>query len=161
MDKWGPPMKWAEQFFEEAKAKDLHCAVTTRVLGWPETMVVRGKKCFVKSITYNTSRNLYFDGVDSKKLEENGDFVLLCGGINNKLRDIFIIPWKVFFQTLKEGKPVNTYKPPKKEYYQYKFYIKDKNGKWIMTVQGGRKPEIDVSEFRYRSNEAIEQLKQP
>lgn len=152
-------MKWAEQFFEEAEAKGLHCAVTNRVHGWPETMVVRGKKCFIKSITYNTSRNLYFEGVDPKKLEEQGDFVLLCCGINNGLRDIFIIPWKVFFQTLREGKPVNTYKPPK-EYWQYKFYIKDKSRKWVMTVQGGRRPEIDVSVWQYHSNEAIERLKQ-
>jgi hypothetical protein len=151
-------MKWAEKFFEEAKAKGLHCAVISRVHGWPETMIVHGKTCFAKTITYNISRNLYFQGVDPKKLKERGDFVLLCGGINNKLRDIFVIPWKVFYQTLKEGKPANTYKPPK-EYWQYKFYIKDRNGKWIMTVQGGRRPEIDVSACRYYSNEAIEQLK--
>lgn len=152
-------MEWANKFFEEAKAKDLDCAVTNCVHGWPETMVARQRNFFVKSVTYNTSRNLYFQGVDPKKLEEKGDFVLVCGGINNKLRDIFIIPWRIFFQTLKEGKPLNTYKPPK-EYLQYKFYIKNKNGKWIMTVQGGRKPEIDVSECRYQSDEAIEQLKQ-
>jgi len=151
-------MKWADQFGKEAKEQGLICVVTNRVHGWPETMMVHGKKCFVKSITYNVSRNLYFEGVDTKKLDDKGDFVILCGGINTKLRDIFIIPWRVFFQTLKYGKPVNTYKPPK-EYWQYKFYIKDRNGKWIMTVQGGRRPEIDVSECRYHSNEAIEQLK--
>jgi hypothetical protein len=151
-------MKWADQFAKEANEQGLLCAVTNRVHGWPETIMVHGKKFFAKSITYNVSRNLYFEGVDTKKLDDEGDFVILCGGINNKLRDIFIIPWKVFFQNLKEGKPVNTYKPPK-EYLQYKFYIKTKNGKWIMAVQGGHRPEIDVSECRYHSNEAIEQLK--
>jgi hypothetical protein len=152
-------MKWADEFAKEANVQGLTCVVTNRVHGWPETMMVYGKKCFVKSITYNLSRNLYFEGVDTKKLDDKGDFVVLCGGINTRLRDIFIIPWRFFFQTLKEGKPVNTYKPPK-EYLQYKFYVKNKNGKWIMTVQGGRKPERDVSECRYDSNEAIEQLKQ-
>jgi len=152
-------MKWGDEFAKEANAQDLICVVTNRVHGWPETMMAHGRKCFVKSITYNVTRNMYFEGVDTKKSDDKGDFVILCGGINSKLRDIFLIPWKVFFQTLKEGKPVNTYKPPK-EYFQYKFYIKDRNGKWIMTVQGGRRPQIDVTECRYHTNEAIEQLKQ-
>ena len=150
-------MKWAEQFVEEAKAKGLHCAVTSQVHGWPETMVVHGRKCFVKSITFNTSRNLYFQGVDPKKLEEKGDYVVLCGGIRGELRDIFIIPWKDFFETLKHGKSVNTYKSPK-EYWQYKFKIKENSGKWVMMVQGGRAPELDVSQWRFVVNEAIEQL---
>ncbi|MFC1726743.1 hypothetical protein ACFL4T_14060 [candidate division KSB1 bacterium] len=73
-------MKWADQFCEAANAKDLDCAVTNRVNGWPETMVAHSKKCFAKSMTYNTSQDLYFQGVDPKKLEEKGDFALLCGG---------------------------------------------------------------------------------
>ena len=152
-------MKWADQFVEDAEANGLICAVTKRVHGWPETIVVHGKRCFVKSITFNASRNLYFQGVDPKKLEEKGDFVLLCGGIRRSLRDILIIPWKDFFQTVKQGESVNTYKPPK-EYWQYKFKVKDTNGKWVMTVQGGRNPELDVSKWRYQPTEAIEQLKQ-
>ncbi len=74
---------------------------------------------FVKTVTYNASRKEYFVGVDPKKLEDRGDFVLICGGINSTLRDIFIIPWAIFFKILEKGEPINTYKPPK-EYFQYK-----------------------------------------
>ena len=102
---------------EETKAKGLDCEVINRVNGWPETMVIDGHTCFAKSITYNEDRGLYFQGVDPKKLHEAGDFVLLCGGASGRLRDVFVIPWNIFFQTLKEGAPVNTYRPPK-EYRQ-------------------------------------------
>ncbi|MFH1071419.1 MAG: hypothetical protein V1794_17505 [Candidatus Glassbacteria bacterium] len=153
-------MKWADLFFEELRAKSVYCEVTKRMNGWPETMIILDKEFFVKSITYNTTRCLYFQGVDPKKLKDKGDFVLLCGGTKNtsELRDIFIIPWKDFFQTLKQGELVNTYRPPR-EYWQYKFKIKKNNGKWFMTVQGSSNPEKDVSNWRYNSNEAIEQLK--
>jgi len=91
--------------------------ITNRVHGWPETMVTKRNMYFVKSMTYNISQNLYFQGVDPKKLEEQGNYVLLCGGIKSELRDIFIIPWKDFFQTLKQGEAINTYKMPR-EYWQ-------------------------------------------
>jgi len=109
-------------------------------------------------MTYNVQRNLYFQGVDPKKLEGSGDLVLLCGGLNSELRDIFLIPWKYFFQALKEGEPVNTYKPPK-EYWQYKFKIEEQGEDWQMTVQGGRNPEIDISHWCYEPYSAIAYLK--
>jgi len=83
-------MKWADQFCEVAKAEGLNCIITNRVNGWPESIIISGKKCFVKSMTYNVQRNLYFQGVDPKKLEGSGDLVLLCGGLNSELRDIFL-----------------------------------------------------------------------
>ena len=152
-------MKWVDQFCEEAKKKGLDCVVTNRVNGWPETIVANGKKCFAKSMSYITSQGLYFQGVDPKKLEEKGDFVLLCGGLNEKLRDIFIIPWENFFELLKKGQPVNTYQPPR-EYWQYKFKVRKRDGKWQITVQGAMRPEIDVSRWRFDLNGAIEFLKQ-
>lgn len=148
-------MQWAEQLFREAKAEGIYCEIIKRSHGWPETMLLNRKTYFIKSMTYNPSRNLYFQGVDPKKLQEKGDYVLLCGGIGNKLKDIFMIPWEVFFHTLQKGEPINTYKPPK-EYWQYKFYVKDRSGKWVITVQGGIRPEVDVSKYRYHSIEAIE-----
>jgi len=66
--------------------------------------------------------------------------------------------WADFFRTLKRGKPVNTYKPPK-EYWQYKFYIQDNGSSWLMTVQGGDHPELDVTRWRYDVDEANSRLK--
>jgi len=71
---------------------------------------------------------------------------------------LFLIPWKYFFQALKEGEPVNTYKPPK-EYWQYKFKIEEQGEDWQMTVQGGRNPEIDISHWCYEPYSAIAYLK--
>ncbi len=159
-------VKWADRFFEEADAKGLQCKVVNRVNEWPETMVVRDKRYFVKSVKYNIDRKLYFQGVDTGKLSprnQKGDFVLICGGIENgieiSLRDIFIIPWKDFFQTLGQGAPVNTYKPPKKEYLQYKFRLTVNRGKWAMKVQGGSKPELDIDKWRFDPDAAIERLR--
>lgn len=151
-------MHWADDLFGKAKLRGILCSVTRRVNGWPETMVLKGNTYYVKSISYNANRNLYFQGVDPRKLTQQGDYVLLCGGFNNELADIFIIPWKIFFETLMQGEPTNTYKLPK-EYLQYKFYVRDRSGRWVMTVQGGKKPLIDVTKWRYASSEAIEQLK--
>ena len=151
-------MRLADVLCIKANTNGIPCSVTRRVNGWPETMVLNGKTYYVKSMTYNKGRNLYFQGVDPGKLSQKGDYVLLCGGFNGELVDIFIIPWKIFFGTLKQGESINTYKLPK-EYWQYKFYIKDRTGRWIMTVQGGTRPETDVTEWRYIPNVAIEQLK--
>ena len=148
-------MKWADQFHRAAQACDIECVIVNRVNGWPETMSVAGHICFTKSVTYNSSRSLYFQGVDPKKLKKRGDYVLLCGGFGKDFRDIFIIPWRLFFRTLARGEPVNTYKPPK-EYWQYKFQLKDDRSEWTMHVQGGERPQIDVSGFRYNLQSAIE-----
>ena len=151
-------MKWVDQFCKEAKDKGINCEVINRVNGWTETIITYGKRCFTKSITFNPSQELYFSGVDTKKLNEKGDFVLLCCGLGNKLCDIFLIPWEEFFQTLNEGEPVNTYKLPK-VYLQYKFKIKNNGKKWLMIVQGGRNPRVDISAWRFEIDEAFKYLK--
>lgn len=89
-------MRWADDLFAKAKVRGILCSVTRRVNGWPETMVLKGKTYYVKSMSYNAGRNLYFQGVDPGKLAQKEDYVLLCGGFNNELADIFIIPWEIF-----------------------------------------------------------------
>jgi len=143
----------------EANMRGIACCVTRRVNGWPETMILNGKTYYVKSMSYNADRKLYFQGVDPVKLAEKGDYVLLCGGSNDQLADIFIIPWEVFFETLKQGEPINTYKPPRRPYCQYKFHVRRRYGKWVMSVQGGTRPETDLSKWRYNLSATMEQLK--
>ena len=147
-------MKWADLVCDEASAAGLDCRVINRVHGWPETMVIEGQRCFSKSITYQRDRRLYFQGVDPKKLDEAGDAVLLCGGENGKLKDIFIIPWNTFFRTLAQGEAINTYQPPK-EYWQYKYRVKSVGSRWRIYVQGGQKPELDVTQWRFSVVDAI------
>ena len=108
--------KWVDQFCSQAKSRGLDCRDINRINGWPETVIIDDRKCFTKSVSYNGEWGLYFQGVDPKKVKEKGDFVVICGGAEGKLRDIFVIPWTDFFRTLKRGDPINTYKPPK-EYW--------------------------------------------
>ncbi len=145
---------WALEFCNFAESKGLECRIGKRVNGWVETVELSGKTFFTKSATYDPSRRQYFQGIDPPKVNENGSFVLFCGGKRGILTDIFIIPWKIFFQTLILGKPINTYRPPK-EYFQYKFYIRDRDGHWLMSVQGGRKPILDVTRWHYDVSEAV------
>lgn len=127
--------------------------------GWIETSIINGSTCFVKSSSYDNNRKQYFLGVDPKKIEEDGDLVLLCGGINRHLRDVFLIPWRPFFETLKSGKPINTYKPPR-EYWQYKFYLRDRSDKWIMLVQPTtQSSNLDITKWRYDVFDALGTLK--
>jgi hypothetical protein len=150
-------MKWSDLFCEKAIAKGINCRIVNRVNGWPETTIINGQRCFTKSITYNQQRGLYFQGVDPNKLQDTGDYVLLCGGVGDRLRDIFLIPWKDFFRALQEGTPINTYKPPR-QYWQYKFHLKDDNGNWKMFVQPRQAPPLDVTKWRYDVVQAIEYL---
>jgi len=83
--------------------------------------------------------------------------VLICGGHGDNLRDIFIIPWHEFFEMLSQGEPVNTYRYPK-EYWQYKFTIKQNNGSWCFSVQGFVGKSIDISNRRYSVEEAIKKF---
>ena len=145
---------WAKEFYDLAKSNGLNCKLVTLMNGWFETLLLEGKLCFTKSFTYNTSRRQYFQGVDPEKLDKNGDLVLLCGGITGSLRDIFIIPWDKFFATLRRGESINTYRPPK-EYFQYKFYIRDRDSRWVISVQGGDRPTLDVTGWRYNVDEAL------
>lgn len=151
--------KWVDIFCQKLNSAGGDCKVINRVNGWPETLSIRDKVIFSKSVTYQKERGLYFIGVDPQKLSDKGDYVLICGGFNNALRDIFIISWNIFFETLCRGKPINTYKFPK-EYWQYKVYIKNIGNKWMMSVQGGEKPECDLSEWQYNVIYATNVLKQ-
>lgn len=146
---------WAMEFYERARSMGINSKIERVVNGWVETIIFSEKKYFTKSATYNLSRKQYFQGVDPPKLSENGDFVLICGGVRNSLSDIFIIPWDMFFKTIKRGEPINTYKPPK-EYYQYKFYLRDRDNQWLMSVQGGSRHVLDVSSWYYDVSKALE-----
>ena len=64
--------------------------------------------------------------------------------------------WDIFFKTLREGEPFNTFKPPKKEYYQYKFHLRDRDNRWLLSIRGGNRPILDVSNWHYNVTEALE-----
>ena len=145
---------WAMEFYNLAESKGIKSRIERLVNGWIETISFSGKKYFTKSATYNLSRRQFFQGVDPLKLNESGDFVLICGGARNILSDIFIIPWGMFFKTLQKGEPINTYKPPK-EYFQYKFYLRDRDDRWLMSVQGGSRPVLDASDWHYDVSKAL------
>ena len=145
---------WAMEFYNLAESKGIKSGIERMVNGWIETISFSGKKYFTKSATYNLSRRQFFQGVDPAKLNENGDFVLICGGARNILSDIFIIPWGMFFKTLQKGESINTYQPPK-EYFQYKFYLRDRDDRWMMSVQGGSRPILDVSDRHYSVSKAL------
>lgn len=150
--------KWVDEFCNKAESKGINCRIIRRINGWIETLLIEDKLCYTKSITYSVSRNQYFQGIDPKKFQETGDIVLLCGGVNGEFRDIFIIPWSSFFKTIKAGEPINTYRPPR-EYYQYKFYVRDRDDRWILSVQGGQKPNLNISKWRYNLVDALEYFK--
>jgi len=148
---------WAMEFFHLAKSSGANCMIHKMANGWVETICFGDKHCFTKSATYNHSRNQYFQAVDPHKLNEIGDFVLICGGTKGSLSDIFMIPWDVFFNTLKGGEPLNTFKLPKK-YFQYKFYLRNREDRWLMSVQGGSRPVLGVSSFHHSVDRAIKLL---
>jgi hypothetical protein len=146
---------WAMEFYNLAKSKGKQCRISCWSRGWIETINFAGKEYYTKSVTYNLSRRQFFLGVDPSKLNESGAFVLVCGGKRNILSDIFVIPWDIFFKTLEKGEAINTYKPPK-EYFQYKFHLRDRDDNWLMFVQGGNKPILNVSKWHYNVDEALE-----
>jgi len=146
---------WAMEFYDRAKSMGIKSKIEKMVNGWIETISFREKTYFTKSSTYNLSRRQYFQGVDPPKLKEHGDFVLICGGTKDILTDIFIIPWNPFFKTLQKGEAINTYRPPR-EYFQYKFYLRDRDDLWHMSVQGGIRPILDVSAWHYNPEKALE-----
>jgi len=147
--------RWAMEFYNIAESKGIKCRIERVINGWIETINFVGKEYFTKSATYNLSRRQFFQGVDSSKLNESGVFVLICGGKRNILSDIFIIPWGIFFRTLEKGEPINSYRPPK-EYFQYKFYLRDRANRWLMSMQGGNRPILDVSKWHYNVAKALE-----
>ena len=145
---------WAMEFYDRANSLGIHSKIENMVNGWIETIKFREKIYFTKSSTYNLSRCQYFQGIDPPKTQEHGDYAIICGGVNNTLTDIFIIPWSPFFTTIRQGEAINTYKPPRK-YFQYKFYLRDRESRWRMSVQGGIKPVLDVTEWHYNPNQAL------
>lgn len=144
-------------FLDLLLSKNISCKVLNRVNGWIETAVMSGKLCYTKSVTFNIARSHYFQGVDPNKLKEDGDIVVICGGHENQLKDILLIPWAEFFGNISSGKAINTYKLPK-VYYQYKFRIKLINNRWYLSVQGSVLPDLDVTTWCYSPNSAIEKF---
>ncbi len=152
-------IKWTDKFLNMAESSGLDCQVVHREHGWLETIIVNEQRCYTKSITYNRNKREYYTGVDPKKLNDKGDFVIICGGDSNgHFQDIFLIPWNSFFQTLSAGDPKNTYRPPR-EYIQYRFYLRDRNDSWVMSVQPSGRRELDITRWRYPVDEAIRILK--
>lgn len=41
------------------------------------------------------------------------------------------------------------------EYFQYEFYIQDRDSRWLISVQGGERPTLDVTGWRYNVDEAL------
>jgi len=147
---------WADKFRERAVTNGIDCSISKFSKGWIETMLVGGRHCFVKSFTYDRYRKQYFQGVDPAKLLEQGDFVLLCGGSDQgELRDIFIIPWAIFFDNLRTAPAIGTYKD--RDYNQYKFYVRDRKDTWFITFEKGNR--FDVVQWRYDLAAAIDFFK--
>jgi hypothetical protein len=46
------------------------------------------------------------------------------------------------------------------EYFQYKFYLRDSDDLWQMSVQGGIRSVLDVSDWHYNTSKAIEFIEQ-
>ncbi|MGA3083629.1 MAG: hypothetical protein ABSE95_02415 [Thermodesulfobacteriota bacterium] len=152
-------VNWTDKFLNIAKLNGLDCLVSRREHGWPETLIINGYRCYCKSKTYDNIKRGYYIGVDPKKLKEEGDLVLICGvNSDGKFRDIFLIPWKNFFETLSLGDPKNTYKLPR-EYIQYRTYLRDRNKDWVMSVQPAGRHEIIITQWRYSIDEVIKNLK--
>jgi len=124
--------------------------------GWIETVIINAKTCFCKSVTFNAQKQQYFTGVDPDKRNEIGDHVLICGGLVEDLKDIFIIPWKVFFEAMALSKPINTYRD--RDYLQYKIYLRKRQGDWIMKFGSGNDIELNCSQWRFSPKDAINHL---
>lgn len=99
--------KWSDIFIHALNSVGVQCKTNNRVNGWLETANISNRVCFMKSATYNFSGKFYFLGIDPGKLQESGDFVIICGGTKDSLKDIFVIPWQEFFSTISMGKAVN------------------------------------------------------
>lgn len=58
-----------------------------------------------------------------------------------------------------KSEAINTYRQPR-EYFQYKFYLRDRDDLWQMSVQGGIRSVLDVSDWHYNTSKAIEFIEQ-
>lgn len=146
--------KWSDIFLDSLNSSGVRCEIINRANGWLETAIISNRLCFLKSVTYDASQDLYFLGLDPGKLKESGDLVVICGGFKDSLKDIFVIPWQEFFRTISLGEAINTYKLPK-IYYQYKFKIHNIGSDWTMVVQGGTTPRKSISESHHDQRSAV------
>jgi len=133
-------VSWVDTFVALAHHAGIEAQVAHRVRGWPETILVAGHRCFSKSMTYLSSKNEYFLGVDPKKLDDSGDYVVLCGAHRGSLADIFVAPWHAFFELVRGGTPVNTYRAPRR-YLQYKLHLRMRGDGWELLIQGHALPQ--------------------
>jgi hypothetical protein len=148
---------WAEEFVTFAEKRGVPCDRVHHSNGWLETVDIANFRCFVKSVTYGEQRHQYFLGVDPGKVSDRGDAVVICGGRRRELSDIFIIPWRRFFAVIEKSEPINTYHG--REYFQYKFYVRDREGKWIASFQGGAQPVLELNGMRFDPKSAVAHLR--
>jgi hypothetical protein len=148
---------WAEEFVGYAESRGVPCHRIRHSNGWLETVDIANCRCFIKSASYGEHRRHYFFGVDPGKLSESGDAVILCGGRKGELSDIFVIPWKQFFAAIEQSEPINTYRD--REYFQYKFYVRDREVKWTASFQGGKQSVRDFTGRRFDPTNAVAQLR--
>ena len=148
---------WAEEFVAFAQRRGIPCDRIHYSNGWLETVDIASCRCFIKSVTYDERRRQYFLGVDPGKVSDRGDAVVVCGGRRKELTDIFIIPWRRFFSAINKSEPINTYRD--KEYLQYKFYVRHREGKWIASFQGGTQPVLELNGMRFDPKNAIAHLR--
>ena len=95
-------VNWTDKFLNIAESNGLDCYVSHKEHGWLETLIINGQRCYSKSKTYDHIKREYYIGVDPKKLKEKGDLILICGGDSGgQFRDIFLIPWIIFFRDRK------------------------------------------------------------
>lgn len=147
------PNHWAQQFLELATAQGVTAVPANCVNGWIESALIKGRRCFLKSMTYNDSKALYFIGVDPKKLGQTEHAVILWCGAGRDLRDVLVIPWRPFISILSKAAPVNTYAD--RTYFQYKAHLLDHGRGWELRVQGGKRPAAPAGAWRYTPSAAV------
>ena len=154
------PRHWAKDFLQLATSIGLNAEVLNRVNGWEETVTIAGLRYFARSVTYNSETHEYFVGVDPKKVSDTNSAALICGGVQDCLADVLIVPWTEFIAVLAAGEPVRTRKEG--GYMQYKVHVRKTRDRWTMAAQrSGRGPGLDVSKWRYTPDEAVELLGHP
>ncbi|MGA2263927.1 MAG: hypothetical protein ABSH28_21150 [Acidobacteriota bacterium] len=144
---------WAEEFVQYAENYGIPCSRVRYRISWLETVDIARCRCFIKCMSYNEQRHLYFQGVDPDKLSEKGEAVVLCGGRKGELADVFIVPWKQFFGAVAQSEAINTYRDRK--YFQYKFSVRDRDCAWIASFQGGTRPVLDLTDKRFDPKNAV------
>ena len=150
---------WAQQFLDLLPAAGLRATAIHRVNGWIEEVVIGRYRCFVKSMSYHHQRRLYFLGVDPDMLRGSFEIALLCCGDRStgSLSDIFTIPWTLLAATASKAEPINTYRD--RYYSQFKAYLRNRDGAWTLSFQGGDSPTVQVNQFRHSTPGAMDVLR--